>query len=50
PRANYTDALHWRSAVTVVPVDRFEDAVNYLCQLAPAPGAEATPPAPCPGS
>ena len=50
PRENYADALLWRTSVTVVPVDHFEDAVSYLCQLAPAPGADVHPPAPCPGS
>jgi PDZ domain-containing protein len=50
PRDNYADALRWRTSVTVVPVDHFEDAVTYLCQLEPGPGADVTPPAPCPGS
>ncbi len=38
PRDNYADALRWRTSVTVVPVDHFEDAVTYLCQLDPGPG------------
>jgi PDZ domain-containing protein len=50
PRDNYADALRWRTSLTVVPIDHFQDAVSYLCQLKPAPGADGDPPAPCPGS
>ena len=50
PRANYAEAQTWPTSMTIVPVDQFQDAVGYLCQLAPAAGASPTPPAPCPGS
>jgi Lon-like protease len=50
PRVNYAEAREWPTSMTIVPVDRFQDAVASLCQLTPAAGASPTPPAPCPGS
>jgi PDZ domain-containing protein len=48
PRANADEARRWVHNLRVVPVDRMDDAVRFLCGLEPAPGATAPePPKPC---
>jgi PDZ domain-containing protein len=47
PREDYEEARGRARTVTVVPVDRFADAVRYLCDLSPTAGTPPTPPAPC---
>ena len=39
PRDNYADAQRWVHTLRVVPVDRFDDAVRFLCGLEPLPSA-----------
>src|ERR671933_486059 len=39
PRDNYADATRWVRTLQVVPVDRFDDAVRFLCGLDPLPSA-----------
>lgn len=47
PRANYDDAQKWKTSLRIEPVDRFEDAVRFLCTVEPAANAAPDPPAPC---
>lgn len=47
PRQNYAEAQTTAEGITLVPIDRFEDAVRYLCGLEPTSGTPAAPPAPC---
>jgi Lon-like protease len=48
PRANVDDARRWVHNLRVVPVERMDDAVSFLCGLEPAPGATSSePPRPC---
>jgi PDZ domain-containing protein len=48
PRANLDEARRWVHSLQVVPVDRLDDAVRFLCGLQPATGAvSAEPPKPC---
>jgi PDZ domain-containing protein len=39
PKDNYTDAQRLVHTMRVVPVDRFDDAVRFLCGLDPLPSA-----------
>ena len=48
PRANVDDARRWVHNLRVVPVDRLDDAVAFLCGLDPAPDTPAELPKPCP--
>lgn len=47
PRQNYEEASHAAHSIRVVPVDRFEDALQSLCGLDPINGASPEPPPPC---
>jgi PDZ domain-containing protein len=49
PKDNAKDASRWTHALRVVPVERFEDAIRFLCGLEPAPTADPEPPQPCRG-
>jgi PDZ domain-containing protein len=47
PKENFDDARRWVRNLQVVPVERLDDAVAFLCGLSPAPGVPTTPPQPC---
>jgi PDZ domain-containing protein len=48
PRADQDDARRWISRIQVVPVERFDDAVKFLCGLSPLPSANSSEtPEPC---
>jgi Lon-like protease len=49
PKDNADDARRWVHDLQVVPVERFDDAVRYLCGLEPRTGTLASPvqPPPC---
>lgn len=48
PRQNEAEATRWVHSLRVVPIDRFEDAVHYLCGLQPLPSAVSPDlPTPC---
>jgi Lon-like protease len=48
PRGDLPDARRWVTHIQLVPIERFDDAVTYLCGLAPLASA-STPelPGPC---
>jgi PDZ domain-containing protein len=48
PRQNADDARRWVHGLQVVPVDRFDDAVKFLCGLEPRTQTLASPIAPTP--
>jgi PDZ domain-containing protein len=48
PRDNSDDAKRWVHGLQIVPVERFDDAVKYLCNLEPRPQTQASPVAPKP--
>jgi hypothetical protein len=50
PRDNYDEARQAAHTIQVVPIDRFSDAVQYLCGLRPTSGTSATPREPCAAS
>jgi PDZ domain-containing protein len=49
PKDNVEDARKWVQNLQIVPVERFDDAVRYLCGLEPRSTNEASPiqPTPC---
>jgi PDZ domain-containing protein len=49
PKDNASDAQRWVRTIQVVPVERLDDAVRYLCGLEPRSTTLASPsrPAPC---
>lgn len=47
PRANYDDARKWPSSLRIEPIDRFDDALRFLCGIDPAPNSPPERPAPC---
>lgn len=48
PRDDYAEAQRWVKTLHIVPVERFEDAVQALCRLEPLPTLAAPgTPAPC---
>jgi Lon-like protease len=47
PRENYEDARAQARSAHVVAVDRFADAVRYLCSQDPGPDVPPAPPPPC---
>jgi PDZ domain-containing protein len=48
PKDNLDDARRWVSRIQVVPVERFEDGVRFLCGLQPLPSvASPVPPPVC---
>ena len=52
PKDNADEARRWEHNLQIVPVDRFEDAVRFLCSLEPRADSLASPvqPTPCAGS
>ena len=46
PQENYAEARQAASTIRVAAVDRFADAVTYLCDLEPLPSAAPALPAP----
>jgi PDZ domain-containing protein len=48
PRANADDARRWVHNIQVVPIQRFDDAVQFLCGLEPRTQTAASPVAPTP--
>ncbi|HEX8969241.1 MAG TPA: PDZ domain-containing protein, partial [Chloroflexota bacterium] len=48
PRADAEEAHRWVRNLTIVPIDRFDDAIRALCALPPLPNATSTDqPTPC---
>jgi hypothetical protein len=48
PRDDAEEAHKWVHQLQIVPVERFEDAVQALCALPPLPSsASPDPPTPC---
>jgi Lon-like protease len=48
PRDDAAEAGRWVHNLKIVPVDKFQDAIDALCALTPLPSAaSADPPAPC---
>lgn len=48
PKDNEAEARRWVRSIQVVPVERFDDAVHFLCGLPPLPSASSpVPPTPC---
>ncbi len=52
PKDNIDEARRWVRNLQIVPIDRFDDAVRYLCSLEPRPTTVASPiqPTPCAAS
>jgi PDZ domain-containing protein len=48
PRDNADDARRWVHTLQVVPIDRFDDAVKFLCGLEPRAQTVSSPIAPTP--
>jgi len=49
PKDNADEAKRWVRSVQVIPIERFDDAIRYLCSLEPLPNTVASPiqPTPC---
>jgi Lon-like protease len=49
PKDNADDARRWVHSLQIVPIERFEDAVHFLCSLEPKTATLASPvqPPPC---
>jgi PDZ domain-containing protein len=48
PKDDFEEAKRWVKRLNIVPVERFEDAIQALCGLEPLPTAAAPePPTPC---
>jgi PDZ domain-containing protein len=46
PKDNADEAQRWVHSMRIVPVERFEDAVRFLCSLDPLPSASSADPPP----
>jgi PDZ domain-containing protein len=46
PKDNVDDAERWVHSIRIVPVERFDDAVRFLCGLDPLPSATSAEPPP----
>jgi PDZ domain-containing protein len=46
PKDNVDEAARWVHSMRIVPVERFDDVVRFLCRLDPLPNATSADPPP----